>query len=130
VSDVLIGKPCPTCHNDLTICVADSNAQNKTWSCEICQTVWDEGESNAPPLPEQYNPDHPYPLIVDGSESLPDPSWDYTQIYYRSVALRREVEALFKTLEVDDGIPEVDQAIRDHLRQMSAQINAAMGELD
>lgn len=124
-----IGKPCPNCGNDLTYSIFSTDIQTTVWSCEVCYTNFGD-EHAKPPLPEQYNPDYPYPIIIDGSEALPDPSWDYAQTYYRSIALRREMEALFKALEVDDATPEVDQAIRDHLRQMAAQINAAMGELD
>jgi uncharacterized Zn finger protein len=109
VSELSIFKPCPNCGDKRTHAVFDPDSQSTVWSCEICHTVFNDNKAIT---------------------SLPDSSWDYAQIYYRSIALRREVEALFKTLEVDDGTPEVDQAIRDHLRQMSAQINAAMGELD
>jgi hypothetical protein len=127
MNDLSIGEPCPNCGSKTTYCIFDTDQQCNVWSCETCQTVWDDAITKSP---EPYNPDHPYPLIIDGSEPLPDPSWDYTQVYYRAVSIRREVEALFNTLEVDDGTPEVDQAIRDRLRQVSAQINAAMGELD
>lgn len=127
--DPSIGEPCPNCGSKSTYCIFDTDKQNNVWSCKTCQTVWDDADAISQ-LPEQYNPDFPYPLIIDGSEPLPDPSWDYAQIYYRTVSIRREVEALLSTLEVDDGTPETDQAIRDHLRQMSAQINVAMGELD
>jgi hypothetical protein len=82
-------------------------------------------------LPEKYDPDFPYPLVADGSEPLPDPSWDYASVYGRAIAIRREVEMLLAEIgEVENATRESDQAVRDRFRQIVAQVNAAMSDLD
>jgi hypothetical protein len=81
-------------------------------------------------LPEKYDPDFPYPLAVDGSEPLPDPSWDYAPIYHRAISIRREVEALLKSIEgAEHCSVMVDTAVSNHLRQIAAQSKAAQEDL-
>jgi hypothetical protein len=80
--------------------------------------------------PDEYDPDFPYLLAIDGSEPMPDPSWDYAPIYYRAISIRREVEALLKAIEgVEVCSVMEDVAVGRHLRQIAAQAKAAREDL-
>jgi hypothetical protein len=81
-------------------------------------------------LPAEYDPDFPYPLVTDGSEPLPDPSWDYAPIYCRAISIRREVEALLQAIEgAEYCSPGVDVKVSQNLRQIAAQSKAAREDL-
>jgi hypothetical protein len=81
-------------------------------------------------LPDEYDPDFPYPLVIDGSDPMPDPSWDYAPIYYRAISIRREVEALLKSIEgAEHRSPGLDVKVWQHLRQIAAQSKAAREDL-
>lgn len=83
--------------------------------------------------PEKYDPDFPYPPLVDGSYPFFDPAWDYAEVWGRLQSIQRQVEHLQTFLQLDaaeHGNPAVDQTIREHLRQVTAQSNAIMGLLD
>lgn len=83
--------------------------------------------------PEQYDPDFPYPLIVDGSYPVPDPSWDYAEVWGRLYSMQRQVKNLQTFLQLgaaEHGNPAVDQTIREHIRQVAAQSSTIMGLLN
>jgi hypothetical protein len=77
-------------------------------------------------LPESYDPNYPYMPIFDGSEALPDPAWDYYEVWVHAIALRQEADRLMATFihpESDAQTPKTDQVLRDHMRQIAAQTN-------
>jgi hypothetical protein len=79
-------------------------------------------------FPDSYDPDYPYPPILDG-EAMPDPSWEYYQVWTHSFALLQTATHLmshFDNAEAEERHPKVDQAVRDHIRQITAQSRKVM----
>ena len=62
---------------------------------------------------------------------LPDPTWDYCEVYVRAIVLHREATAMMAAMsEQERSSPEADQVIRDSLRKISRRVNEMMGQLD
>lgn len=78
-------------------------------------------------FPEKYDPNFPYPPVFDGSETFPDPAWDYTEIWGRIRSIKLQVENLEVFLQLDAAKyanPAVNQTIREHIQQIDAQSHA------
>jgi hypothetical protein len=62
---------------------------------------------------------------------VPDPTWDYCEVYWQAIARHREATAMIAAMSAQErSSPEADQAIRDSLREISWRVNEMMGRLD
>lgn len=65
-----------------------------------------------------------YPGWIDQGYPVPDPTWDYYQIYEVAIALDRESTRLFSQISNEETrTAEADQRIRDRLKEVSLQCN-------
>lgn len=83
-------------------------------------------------LPEQYDPNFPYPPVYEAGEE-PDPNWEYGDIVGRSKLIQKQIDNLLTFLELDVTRyknPNVDQTVREHLQQIIAQSKEIMASLD
>lgn len=79
------------------------------------------------------NPDIPRFPSFEPDEPLPDPNWDYVNVWHHAIALRREADSLLAAMQEEKAEhrnQSTDQALRDRLRQISAQIREIMALLD
>jgi len=69
--------------------------------------------------------------LADLDYPLPDPTWDYAEVYWQAIALHREATAMIAAMsEQEQASPEADQAVRDSWREISRRVNEMMGRLD
>ena len=83
-------------------------------------------------LPGKYDPNFPYPPVYDASEPQPDPAWEYLDVYGRSRIIQEQIEHLMTFLKMEPAEyqnPNVDQVIREHLQQITAQSNQILNSL-
>jgi hypothetical protein len=80
--------------------------------------------------PKEYDPDYPYQPVLDGPEPLPDPAWAYTEVYARAIAIERELTSMLSLIrEAEEPDNATDEQVTNHLRQIEAQVCAAMEEI-
>lgn len=80
-----------------------------------------------------HDPDIPRSPSFDPDEWQPAPDWDYAQTWHHAIALRREADSLLAAMQEEKAEhrnQSTDQAVRDRLRQISAQIREIMALLD
>lgn len=69
--------------------------------------------------------------LIDLDYPVPDPAWDYFEVYKVAIALHQEAtEMVSRVSEEERGSTEADQVIRDSLQEISQRVNRIMALLD
>lgn len=69
--------------------------------------------------------------MADLDYPLPDPTWDYAEVYWQAISLHREATAMIAAMsEQERSSLKADQAIRESLQEISRRVNEMMGRLD
>jgi len=80
----------------------------------------------------KYDPNFAYPPVYDATEPQLDPDWEYLDVYGRSRIIQEQIEHLMTFLQMEPAEyknPNVDQVIREHLQQITAQSNQILNSL-
>jgi len=80
----------------------------------------------------KYDPNFAYPPVYDATEPQLDPDWEYLDVYGRSRIIQEQIEHLMTFLKMEPAEyqnPNVDQVIREHLQQITAQSNQILNSL-
>lgn len=60
---------------------------------------------------------------------IPDPAWDYADIWKQAVTLQRAANALVELLQqTEDATPESDRLVQFYLNTIRNNVNAAFGD--
>jgi hypothetical protein len=69
--------------------------------------------------------------IMNADYPLPDPSWDYAQIYNQCQKACSELKFLLELMsKIEDATPESDAQIKQHLDEVGQQLNSARRMVD
>jgi hypothetical protein len=69
--------------------------------------------------------------LLNADYPIPDPAWDYSQIWHHAQAAAAELRSLFSYMAtVEDATPETDQQVKSQLDSIGQRLNLARGLID
>jgi hypothetical protein len=80
------------------------------------------------PIPEPviYNMTEQMQQLLNADYPIPDPAWDYAELWHHVMHLQRDISALVQLLtQQENASPEADQLIRKYLDQIGDSAIAA-----
>lgn len=72
-----------------------------------------------------------YKDLIDADYAIPDPLWDYSEIWHQCQQARQELQQMLASMqEVENATPESDRKIKDALDAIGQKLNQARRMMD
>ena len=72
-----------------------------------------------------------YQQIMAAKYPIPDPSWEYSEVYHRTQEVKQSIEKLIAFMSaIEQPTPETDKSIREYLDQIGNHLNQTRRMLD
>lgn len=69
--------------------------------------------------------------LLNADYPIPDPSWDYSEIWHRTQSAAKELNTLLKYIaKLENATPEADTEIKSRLDSIGQQLNSARRLMD
>ncbi|MBH8564463.1 hypothetical protein I8748_20135 [Nostoc sp. CENA67] len=69
--------------------------------------------------------------LLNADYPIPDPAWDYAQIWHHSQRVNAELQVLFQYMAtIENATPEADAEIKAKLDSIGQQLNTARRLID
>lgn len=70
-------------------------------------------------------------LEAINSYPIPDPDWEYSEVYFRTQEVKQSIEKLINFMSaIENPTPEIDKSIREYLDQIGQHLNTTRRMLD